>query len=114
METQKSKSPRGAAIEVDSDYDHIRWLEQLPSTLEKHGFLVKVADRLREPEWHRTTMTHLVCGVMDEVSRVKLDKVGPAGAGEELRAIVNAALEENLKGSYASALFQVVVAQKPE
>lgn len=69
---------------------------------------------MREAEWHHLIMTVNVCGVIDEISKARIDKVGPPGAGEKLRAIVKAGLEEALKGSYVSSLFQVVVAQKPE
>ena len=114
IKTQKSKILPLPPFEVYSNSDHNRWVRQLPNTLEKHGFSVMVADRLREPEWHRTIMTHLVCGVINEISRARLDKLGPPGAGEKLRAIIRAAIDENLKGSYISSIFQIVVAQKPE
>lgn len=91
----------------------LSWIKELPVRLESHGFSVKVADRMREPKWHRTTMTHLVCGVIDEISRRAVEKVGASGTGEKLRETIRAAIQENLEGSYLSSLFQVVVAQKP-
>lgn len=109
---QRSKLLFRAFRRVASDKCQYSWINDLPDHLKKQGFSIIAADQHREPEWHRTTMTHVLCGVADELARCLYDVIGGSDEGDRVRAIVNGAREENLRGSYGTIPFQVVVAQK--
>jgi hypothetical protein len=88
------------------------WVSNLPATLQRYNMNIVAVDRKREVPWHHKTVTHLCCMVFEEYASMFLDKAGPPGSGDEMRALVSAAYDEAQRGSYASHLFQTVVAQK--
>ncbi|QKX61749.1 uncharacterized protein TRUGW13939_08905 [Talaromyces rugulosus] len=88
------------------------WVSNLPATLQRYNMNIIAVDRKREVPWHHKTVTHLCCMVFEEYASMFLDKAGPPGSGDEMRALVSAAYEEAQRGAYASHLFQTVVAQK--
>lgn len=88
------------------------WIEALPKRIENQGGQIVAVERKSELAYHHTTMTYIFCLVFEEYANVYLDIHGPPGSGDAIRKLAQDGFGEALNGSYASHLFQTVVARK--
>ena len=81
--------------------------------MEKQGMQVIAVERRTELPFHHVLMTYLFCLVFEEYANVYMDFHGPPGSGDAMRKLAQDCFEEALNGSYATHLFQTVVARRP-
>ncbi|KAI9667150.1 MAG: hypothetical protein M1831_001327 [Alyxoria varia] len=89
------------------------WIKRLPHLLEAEGFVCSWVEIEADRDWQRQMMMDMWCLIANEFADIYLDKHGPAGAGDNMRKIVEGAMEEIKQGSSYSQVFQIVGAQKP-